>query len=120
MRVDTVMSLASMIAAAVTAIAAVRGEWSWVGRARARLELAALFDVVGDERSRSVARAIRADACLVAERSMGSTRHYDNVIMATFVVQAVLLAVAVISGADAVVPAACLVVSAMSVLTGRR
>lgn len=51
---------------------------------------------------------------------MGSTRHYDNVIMATFVVQAVLLAVAVISGADAVVPAACLVVSAMSMLTGRR
>lgn len=43
MQVDTVMSLASMIAAAVTAIAAVHGEWSWVGRARARLELAELL-----------------------------------------------------------------------------
>lgn len=120
MRVDSVMSLVSMIAAAVTAIAAVRGEWSWVGRARARMELAALFDVVGDERSRSVARAIRSDACFIAERSMGSTRHYDNIIMATFVVQAILLAVAVVSGADTSVPAACLVVSAMSMLTGRR
>ena len=120
MRVDTVMSLVSMIAAAITAIAAVRGEWSWVGRARARLELAALFDGAGDERSRSIARAIRAEACLVAERSMGSTRHYDNIILATFVVQAILLAVAVISGADAVVPAACLVVSAVSVLAGGR
>lgn len=29
MQVDTVMSLASMIAATVTAIAAVHGEWSW-------------------------------------------------------------------------------------------
>lgn len=120
MQVDTVMSLASMIAAAVTAVAAVRGEWSWVGRARARLELARLFDVAGDERSLSVARTIRADACLVAERSMGSTRHCDNVIMAAFVVQAIMLAVAVVSGMDTAVPAACLVVSAMSMLTGRR
>lgn len=37
------MSLVSMIAAAVTAIASVRGEWSWVGRARARLELVELL-----------------------------------------------------------------------------
>ncbi len=43
MRVDSVMSLVSMIAAAVTAIASVRGEWSWVGRARARLELVELL-----------------------------------------------------------------------------
>lgn len=114
MQVDTVMSLASMIAAAVTAVAAVRGEWSWTGRARECLELARLFDEAGGERSASVARMLRARALVTAERETGgSHRGLDAAIAALLSLQAILMVISVMYGMDVMVPAACLLVSSV-------
>lgn len=114
MHVDTVMSLASMIAAAVTAIAAVHGEWSWTGRARECLELARLFDEAGGERSASVARTLRARALVIAERETGgSHRGLDAAIAALLSLQAILMVISAMYGMDVMVPAACFLVSSV-------
>lgn len=114
MQVDTVMSLASMIAAAVTAIAAVRGEWSWTGKARECLELARLFDEAGGERSASVARMLRARALVTAEReTSGSHRGWDAAMAVLLSLQAILMFVSAMYGMDVMVPAVCFFVSSV-------
>ncbi len=121
MQIDSVMSLASMIAAAVTAVAAVRGGRSWATKAMGYLELAKMLEDTGDKRSESVVRDLRADAVDIAKRGIdGHHRSDDTAMRVLIILQTFLLAVAVVSGIDVTVPAACFIVSAISVLERRR
>lgn len=121
MQADSVMSLVSMIAAAVTAIAAMHGEWSWIGRARALLELADMLGKAGGKQYESAAARLRFRALDTAERGLDEHRGAERIVMAMlFSLQSAMLVVAVVYGMDVAVPAAGFMVSAMSLLVARR
>lgn len=121
MQADSAMSLVSMIAAAATAIAAMHGEWSWIGRARALLELADMLGKAGGKQYESAAARLRSRALDTAERGLDGHRDAERIVMAMlFSLQSAMLVVAVVYGMDVTVPAAGFMVSAMSLLVARR